>query len=357
MAGKKGALHKKLKEDSQKYKEYYQNNFPELTEQQCEEKANWFKKSCNWQCIEYYEKKYPNLSHEEHIKLREQNLNKKKYNDPVKIEYWKKLYPEKSIEELESLRKQYSKEHNYQCIEFYQRKYPNLSSEEQEKMLKENISKAGKKIGEKVSGEKNGMHKSKASQQKRNENSPFNIEFYKKRGMSEEDFIKFHKETNKKITFNTTLEYYLKRGLNEEEAKLALKERQQTFTLEKCIEKYGEEKGLELFKERQHKWLKSLYKSFNENGDSRSPQSKFARKIISELCKKLNIDYPKKEKFIYDSELKIPYCYDFCFNKKIIEFNGDYWHCNPLIYEETFYNKNKRKTAKEICQYDFNKFF
>ena len=34
--------------------------------------------------------------------------------------------------------------------------------------------------------------------------------------------------------------------------------------------------------------------------------------------------------------------------KKIIEFYGDYWHCNPLKYNSTFFNKHKELTAKQI---------
>jgi G:T-mismatch repair DNA endonuclease (very short patch repair protein) len=32
----------------------------------------------------------------------------------------------------------------------------------------------------------------------------------------------------------------------------------------------------------------------------------------------------------------------------IIEFNGDYWHCNPNKYDETYLHPHKKKTAKEI---------
>jgi len=38
--------------------------------------------------------------------------------------------------------------------------------------------------------------------------------------------------------------------------------------------------------------------------------------------------------------------------KKVIEFNGDYWHCNPLIYKEDFFNKSKQMFAKDIWNYD-----
>lgn len=37
---------------------------------------------------------------------------------------------------------------------------------------------------------------------------------------------------------------------------------------------------------------------------------------------------------------------------KIIECYGDYWHCNPKIFDEKFYHKRKHKTAKEIWEHD-----
>ena len=38
--------------------------------------------------------------------------------------------------------------------------------------------------------------------------------------------------------------------------------------------------------------------------------------------------------------------------KKIIEFFGDYWHCNPNIYESTFYNKVLQKSANDVWKHD-----
>lgn len=39
----------------------------------------------------------------------------------------------------------------------------------------------------------------------------------------------------------------------------------------------------------------------------------------------------------------------------IIEYNGDYWHCNPKKYKEDYYHQVKKKTAKELWEYDKNK--
>jgi hypothetical protein len=55
-----------------------------------------------------------------------------------------------------------------------------------------------------------------------------------------------------------TLEYWQKRGFDEQTAKLKLKQRQRTFSLERCIKKYGEEKGIEIFNKRQEKWQNTL---------------------------------------------------------------------------------------------------
>lgn len=39
----------------------------------------------------------------------------------------------------------------------------------------------------------------------------------------------------------------------------------------------------------------------------------------------------------------------------IIEYNGDYWHCNPKKYKPDYFNQKKQKTAKELWEYDKNK--
>jgi hypothetical protein len=39
----------------------------------------------------------------------------------------------------------------------------------------------------------------------------------------------------------------------------------------------------------------------------------------------------------------------------IIEYNGDYWHCNPKKYDADYYHQVKRMYAKELWEYDKNK--
>lgn len=44
--------------------------------------------------------------------------------------------------------------------------------------------------------------------------------------------------------------------------------------------------------------------------------------------------------------------YDFCFQNKIIEFNGDFWHANPEKYNKDFINPFSKKTAFEVWKRD-----
>jgi len=42
-------------------------------------------------------------------------------------------------------------------------------------------------------------------------------------------------------------------------------------------------------------------------------------------------------------------------NNRAIEFNGDYWHCNPAQYPSNFYHKHVGLLAEDIWQNDKTK--
>ena len=210
-----------------------------------------------------------------------------------------------------------------------------------------------KLVSDAMKGNKNPNHKSRVSKEVRQSRSPFSTKF--SGYVDIEEAREFQKKHCHKGIGSNKLEYWLNKGYKKEEAELLLKERQTTFTLEKCIKKYGKEKGTLIFNERQEKWKRSLQENFEREGDGRSPSSKFANSIITELCNHLKIEIPKKEKWIKNKGNGNAYSYDFTYKKKIIEFNGDYWHCNPLIYEGDYFNKNKGLTAEEIWKYDNEK--
>jgi len=157
---------------------------------------------------------------------------------------------------------------------------------------------------------------------------------------------RFSTSDYKKIT-NTCIEYWLEKGYPLDIAKQKLKERQATFTLEKCIQKYGKEQGEKRHKERQIKWINSLYGKMNEDERIAFESSK-----MSELGKASGgslkvflpvIDYfqfkreeyylgvdNKKEYCLYCKESNGVFFYDFVIPslKIIIEFNGHVWHPN-----------------------------
>ena len=134
----------------------------------------------------------------------------------------------------------------------------------------------------------------------------------------------------------TQFKYWMRRGHSEEEAKRIVSEKQKTFTKEKCIEKYGKERGLEIWSNRQKKWQKTLHESQNLHvGYSKVSQELF--KLILEKYEKGQKDYVFFGEHNHEYSLienKKLYIYDFTdLNKrKIIEFNGDIYHGNPSMF-------------------------
>ena len=162
---------------------------------------------------------------------------------------------------------------------------------------------------------------------------------------------------------NTTqIDYWLKKGFSIEESKEKISQRQSTFTLEKCIEKYGEIEGLNIWNNRQINWVKEMKKTLlyrNYRKDFSKPEIELINEIINILKLKDDDHYSglNEQYFIYNNITKTFFTYDFVLKtqKKVIEFNGDYWHCNPLIYKEDFFNKNKQMFAKDIWKRDNEK--
>ena len=229
--------------------------------------------------------------------------------------------------------------HPNKSIEDYKQEFPDFSiytasdiknvTINSGKHMKEE--KYRKMFSDRIRGNKNPVHKDNMDEQKRKELSPFSKEFYKKRNLSETDYKDFLKNALEGRESDTQLDYYLKRGYSEEESKQKLKERQTTFSLKKCIEKYGGEKGLKRWKDRQEKWLKN-YKKQNYSKISQIlfktlhlRIKKHFNNIFYATCEDNNIN--NEHRLILNNKVLCP---DFIIleNKKIIEFDGVYWHRN-----------------------------
>jgi len=249
--------------------------------------------------------------------------------------------------------------------EFLMYKY-DLNKEDAIKLMDKRSSERGKKIKKSLN------EKFENNENFFKERSHQSVEYWIKRGYVENiakikakevtDMI--HEKTWEKRRKNpelyddvntTQIKYWLKKGYSEEESKEKIKDRQRTFTLEKCIEKYGEEKGENIWKERNDKWSKKMKETLKLNGNYKQDSSKLEKNFIDNILNDshiMNYNCYINKQFIIFCNNDFYYTYDFKYKNKIIEFNGDYWHCNPNKYNENFLNKRKQMYAKDIWKYD-----
>jgi len=193
------------------------------------------------------------------------------------------------------------------------------------------------------------------------------LSFWINKGLSEEEAKCKLRESQsnaaKNVDFEnrllpSNLEYWIERGFNKEESKLKVSESQRTFSKEKCIEKYGEEYGVRIWKERQNKWQNSLYK----NGNIKGGYSKVSQELFDIISKfSMNCKYATHNSELCLTKNNKNYYYDFTeIDKgKIIEYNGDQYHANPKIYESGSYphpyRKYKGYKACDIWKHDEEK--
>ncbi len=172
------------------------------------------------------------------------------------------------------------------------------------------------------------------------------------------------KSIKNSLKVDSRLEYWLeKTNGNVEEAKLLQSNRQRTFSLEICIKKHGEIEGTRIWKERQEKWQATLdaksdaekleinRKKLYKNGMS----SKAEKKIVDIL----KSQFPEIEsQFTISYDITKHYAYDIKYENKIIEYNGDFWHANPLknnANDIINFPNSKGITAKDVWDRDAHK--
>jgi len=220
-----------------------------------------------------------------------------------------------------------------------------------------------KMFSEKIRGENNPNSKAKTTEEERKSRSPFSKNFIKYK--NENEVLNFSMKVQKEITPEkrpNRIEYWLNKGYSYVEAEKQLTNRQKTFSLKKCIEKYGEEKGREIFSDRQKKWQKSL----NENGNLKHGFSRSSQILFYDILEKYDL---KDHRHIFfatkNKEFNLPkkeggiwiYDYTDIKNKKMIEYNGDEYHANPKYFEKNDISHPFRKqyTAEQIWEKDKRK--
>lgn len=219
-----------------------------------------------------------------------------------------------------------------------------------------------KMFSEKIKGENNPNSKSKTTEEERRKRSPFSKDFvgYK----DEKEAIEFQQKIKKSIKPEQRIkkiEYWVKKGYSEEESRLIISDKQKTFSLKKCIEKYGEEKGKEIWLKRQEKWQKSLLK----NGNMKCGYSEISQKLFYDIINNYDIEdrknvyFATKNQEYFLSKKGNFFQYDFTDNNKnkIIEYNSDMYHANPIIYksEDNPHPYRKWLTSKDIWKHDEEK--
>jgi hypothetical protein len=216
-------------------------------------------------------------------------------------------------------------------------------------------------------------------------NSRYCKEYWIKKGHSEEESLELSSNETKKNREKlkeilnedpkymsgkswVSKEYWIKKGHSEEEAIKIVSEKQSTFSLEKCLEKYGEIEGKKIWASRQNKWLKTLdskteeekleilrKKIMNNKKYSAISQDLFFN-ILSRINDIKNICFFAENNGEIDVEKDgVIFKPDFVYKKNIIEFFGDYWHCNPLIYkdeEKKIRRGSKKYSVKSIRKID-----
>lgn len=175
-----------------------------------------------------------------------------------------------------------------------------------------------------------------------------------------------HTKSSNDYKENTRIEYYLSKGMTQEEAEIALYERQAVGRLDKFIERYGEDEGRARWKARQEKWIESYNdKSPEEMAEINAKKAKGVKsnnifiseceKEIGEFLNENSKELVENQFLYYSTKLDKWFSYDFRIGNKVIEYHGDYWHCNPNKYTEDFYHQQQRKTAKDIWNKDRTK--
>ncbi len=164
------------------------------------------------------------------------------------------------------------------------------------------------------------------------------------------------KRNTSKIKTQRGKEFYRLKGLSEEEINTKLQQRNDKWM--KSLNEYVERTGEDLNKKKSCGFivLSSLYGEEKANEIIKSRITNGRSGSISSIEKKYfeELGDGWKTQLVLKKDDGNVFLYDF-YNeteKRIIEFQGDYWHCNPMKYKASYYHPQKRLYAKEIWDID-----
>lgn len=138
--------------------------------------------------------------------------------------------------------------------------------------------------------------------------------------------------------------------------------KESTTSLEGFIARHGKKKGTRLYNQRRKKIARSLtIEWFIEKYGLEEGSKKFQERFNNFISASKDIIHSKNQCAIFESLKQIdPSWQDERYaggiakvdmlnekNNVVVEYFGDYWHCNPDTYDDDFFNKNLKCTAKE----------
>jgi G:T-mismatch repair DNA endonuclease (very short patch repair protein) len=149
------------------------------------------------------------------------------------------------------------------------------------------------------------------------------------------------------LDFTTSLDNYIKRygkeiGVKKYKERNAKISKANTFSW--YIEKYGENEG------------KARYDEFrNKKHNGLGPSKSKISQKFNNLFNKYGIKYHSE--YTYTNERGKKGYIDFYLPDYniAVEFYGDYWHCNPNIYNKDYYHKILKKFSYETWEKDRNR--
>ena len=142
----------------------------------------------------------------------------------------------------------------------------------------------------------------------------------------------------------------------------------QTTSLKGYIFRYGKKEGTRLYKERCQKISRSLHiEWFIEKYGIDEGTRRYEERIKKRWQSAANITHSKNQYVIFDA-LNDRYnnvwqderyieglgCVDMVDKSKgiVVEYFGDYWHCNPMSYSPDFFQKSLQMYAKQKWEKD-----
>lgn len=254
--------------------------------------------------------------------------------------------------------------HPDRTIDEYIQEFPDaplickVTSEKLSKNTKERMNSPKWKqwASERMKGEKNINSKENTTLEQRQRISPFSKSFKNYDNMSDEEKekeIRKNLQCDRDDRTSCQLNYWIKKGYSEDDARQLVSDRQRTFTLEKCIEKYGEEEGYEVFKERQIKWQKN-FKHLNYSFISQELFWKI-KELLNDDCYFAQNDNGVLDNSGKNHELRVKtsksvVSIDFYYpqTNSIIEFDGDYWHSETRKYVNKTRDIDRDNSLKEV---------